>query len=454
MSPQPDEGPKPEVLIVGAGLGGLLLAQLLEQINVPYHIYELTAEAKPLGSAMALGPSIFPVFEQLGLMEELEKISLPYRSTVLYTEDMKKIGSMDMSGHEKLLGYEQLVFSRPRLYDLLQSRVPAHKISRNKKVLRISEKNERVQIYCSDNSCHEGDILVGADGTFSAVRQNLFKQLQEQQGWLHKEDESSDFVTGAVILVGIAEPAHPEKYPQLKEPVCDYSNLIEGNGERVASVISAPGNQICWAVAQYTTDADLAKTRQFRNSHWEPLSNEDMYKAFEDMSCPWGGTMGDIMKHTPKDRISKLYPEAKLFKTWYHGRTVLMGDGAINAMQDAVVLANCIYNLKDISRSSITAAFQEYYRQRYTLLDAQIKHGQMMNSVLGGKTLVQRITRHLVFNYIPQWVQDRQFVKAWEYRPQLAWLPLVPNRGTGHVLPQEGPRIEDRQREQHKKERQ
>lgn len=60
---------------------------------------------------------------------------------------------------------------------------------------------------------------------------------------------------------------------------------------------------------------------------------------------------------------------------------------------------------------------------------------------------MQRLTRHLIFNYIPQWIQDEQFIKACEYRPQIAWLPLAPNRGTGHVLPQEGKRIEDRQGE-------
>jgi hypothetical protein len=42
-----------------------------------------------------------------------------------------------------------------------------------------------------------------------------------------------------------------------------------------------------------------------------------------------------------------------------------------------------------------------------------------------------------MLNFIPRFVLDRDFVKAFEYRPQVAWLPLVPNRGTGHVLPQE-----------------
>lgn len=68
--------------------------------------------------------------------------------------------------------------------------------------------------------------------------------------------------------------------------------------------------------------------------------------------------------------------------------------GAVNAMQDVVVLANCIYNMKDSSPTSITAAFQEYYRQRYPLLDAQIKHSKVMCSVLGGKVTEQRAQLH------------------------------------------------------------
>ncbi|KAF9365956.1 hypothetical protein BGX34_007315 [Mortierella sp. NVP85] len=384
MSSQPPKaGAKPEVMIVGAGLGGLFLALLLEQINVPYHIYERSAEVKPLGSAMALGAGIMAALEQIGLLPELLAISLPYRTADLYGENLDRIGVMDMSGHEKLLGYEQFVFSRPRLYDLLQSRIPAHKISHDKKVLRIAEKGDTIQIYCSDNTQYEGNILVGADGTYSGVRQSLYKQL-EKQGLLPQED-TTDFTIGAVVMVAIAEPSNPEKFPQLKDKVCHLSNLIEGTGGRVSSVASLPENQICWAVAKELSEDEVEEARQFRNSHWEPMSIEDMYKDFENMPCPWGGTMGEIMKMTPKDRISKVYPEKKLFKTWHHGRTVLIGDGAVNAMQDAVVLANCIYNMEDASQSSITAAFQEYYRQRYPLLDAQIKHSQVVSSVLGGK---------------------------------------------------------------------
>jgi hypothetical protein len=71
----------------------------------------------------------------------------------------------------------------------------------------------------------------------------------------------------------------------------------------------------------------------------------------------------------------------------------LKKSGAVNAMQDSVVLANCIYNMPDASRSSITGAFEEYYRQRYPLLDSQYKRSQTMMSVMGGKVSLERLWR-------------------------------------------------------------
>ncbi|KAF9407875.1 hypothetical protein BGZ76_005970, partial [Entomortierella beljakovae] len=66
---QPQVKAKPEVLIIGAGISGLMLGLLLEQIGIQYHIYERASEVRPLGSAMAL--SNFEAFEQLGIYEEL-----------------------------------------------------------------------------------------------------------------------------------------------------------------------------------------------------------------------------------------------------------------------------------------------------------------------------------------------------------------------------------------------
>ncbi|KAG0222139.1 hypothetical protein B0O80DRAFT_500784 [Mortierella sp. GBAus27b] len=440
--------PKPEVLIVGAGLAGLMLAMLLERIDVPYHIYERASVVKPLGSAMALGPSILPVFEQLGLLDQVKSIGKPYRYLDMYSDKLVKIGSIDMSHHEKLVGYEQIIFARPRLYEIMLKQVPPEKISHNKKVLRTEEADGKVTIFCSDNTRYTGDILVGADGAYSGVRQNLYRQLDEN-GLLPKSD-LENFTFGFINMVAVAEPDDPSKFPQLADDQCHFSLVVGGVGGRGWGAMTVPDNQICWALGIQLSESE-AKSQQFRNSEWGPESIDVMYKDYENLPSPWGGTMGDIMKYTPKDRISKVFLEEKIFKTWYGGQTVLIGDachkmltgaglGAVNAMHDAVVLANCIYNMTDNSRPSITEAFKEYHGQRFHRLDDQFKRSQTMMAVMSGKTWVQRMTRHAMLNYVPRWAQDRDFIKSMEYRPQVAWLPLVPNRGVGKVQPQDGKR--------------
>lgn len=44
-----DDSKPPHVMIVGAGLGGLMLAILLERMGVSYAVYERSAEVRPLG---------------------------------------------------------------------------------------------------------------------------------------------------------------------------------------------------------------------------------------------------------------------------------------------------------------------------------------------------------------------------------------------------------------------
>ena len=75
------------------------------------------------------------------------------------------------------------------------------------------------------------------------------------------------------------------------------------------------------------TDQEEARQQRFRNSEWGPEANEDLIKAVCDFPITFGGKLGDIIEATPKERISKVMLEEKLFDTWYHGHVVLIGDG-------------------------------------------------------------------------------------------------------------------------------
>ena len=53
-----------------------------------------------------------------------------------------------------------------------------------------------------------------------------------------------------------------------------------------------------------------------------------MMEQVKDFKVPYGMTLGELFDLTPREKISRVYLEAKLFETWTHGRTVLIGDAA------------------------------------------------------------------------------------------------------------------------------
>ncbi|KAF9953924.1 hypothetical protein BGZ70_000061 [Mortierella alpina] len=433
----------PKVLIVGAGLAGLFLAILFERANIPYQIFERAITMKPLGSVMCLNANILPVFEQLGLLDELMAISLPSRSNELFDGDMRAIADVRMKDLKKLVGYDFLVFARPDLYDLLLSRIPKEKLFLGKKLLSLQQNELGVMIRLADNSSFHGDILVGADGSYSGVRQSLYKELQKK-GMLPTSDGKQLSVNFSTI-VGTTNSLGEDFHPHMKESTTHHSAMIGKGSPYTWSTFTVPGNRICWCV-NMQLDAKASEDESFRNSEWTSDTNETMLNEIRAFKTPYGD-LGKLISATDEDRISRVYLEDKMFETWHHNRTVLIGDaahkmlpsagqGAVNAMQDAVVLANCLYDLKAVTSEAIAAAFQDFKDQRYSHVLTQYEASKHYAKILYGQTLWERIVRHAVFNYLPEFTKTMHLSKEMSYRPQATFIPRVPNHGTSEVLPQ------------------
>jgi len=80
-----------------------------------------------------------------------------------------------------------------------------------------------VSIVCQDNTTYQGDILVGADGAYSAVRQCLFEQMKKDK--LLPKDDQGVLPYSCVCLVGQTDPLDPELFPELLEPIAKFSAI-------------------------------------------------------------------------------------------------------------------------------------------------------------------------------------------------------------------------------------
>ncbi|KAG0066650.1 hypothetical protein BGZ89_007053 [Linnemannia elongata] len=419
---------KPTVMIIGAGLGGLTMAILLERAGVDYHVYEKYKEPRPLGSATGINPNILPLFEQLGLLEKLKAVAKEVASVNVYTADMEQLGSIDVYLHAFLL-----------------SEVPQEKMTLGTKVLSIQQNQYGVMIRTNDGKHHHADILIGSDGAYSAVRQSLFKQMSAQ-GILPKSDGEALKVCHMGIL-GTTERLDPEKFPRAHETY-GHSGVVIGDKTRHTwRYFSVPGGRVCWRIDVQLKSTSHDESDAFRLSEWDADSFKLDADDWREFKTDLGGTMGDLIDATPKECISKVMLEEKLFETWYHNRTVLIGDschkmlpnagrGALNAMMDAVVLANTIYEITSATPENITAALKEYYEIRYPHAKLELQGSQRMAKVLAGQTWLNSLTRSIVLGYLPKSIQQKNTENGLRYRPQLTFLPQVEARGTVPPLPQ------------------
>ncbi|KAG0020494.1 hypothetical protein BGZ81_009315 [Podila clonocystis] len=305
----------------------------LEKAKVPYTVLERAAKVKHLGASLALNSNIIPALSQFGLLPEIEKMPKPVHSLDMYREDLSLIGAFDVKIYKDITGYENVICSRPMMHDLLLSKVPSANIQMNSKVVSVNQNLDGVTIQCSDGSTYRGDILIGADGAYSMVRQNLYETL-DKDGKLPETDKGG---------------------------------------------LGVHGNKISWSCL-LQLDADPRKDDLLANAEWGPNANQAMIDEIYNFPIKNGGVLGHLIDSTDPELISKVYIEEKIFETWSYGRVALLGDGkrssaqrmmqpsagqgAVNAMQDAVILANCIYDIEDLTAHNIAAALRDYREQR------------------------------------------------------------------------------------------
>ncbi|KAF9093614.1 hypothetical protein BGX23_003117 [Mortierella sp. AD031] len=436
---------KPTVLIVGAGLGGLMLGALLESCNIPYLIFERAAAVKHLGSALSLSSPLLPLFEQLGIFEKCETVAKPFSEVALYRESKGLIKVNDHAALVEYTGYKKYIISRPVLYDLIREKVPGHKIHFSKRVLTISESNNKVTIQTADDCVYTGDILVGADGAYSTIREQLYEILKKERR-LPESDKEDLFFT-CTSLVGQTGPLDPEEFPCIKETECEFNSTLADGKPYSWAMFTTAQNTICWIVARHLDAASSKAAEEERlknneNSEWGPNAAQSMCDETRHFRLPiddgkW--TLGDMFDRTPKDLISKVMLEEKVFETWYSGRTVLLGDachklhplgghGAVTAMHDALALANLIYALPNSSSEEIHKTFAEYKAERMPLVLESFKNSQIlaksMDTGFWGTVAV------FVSTCIPKWLWNIFSRNMAKNRPQAGWLPQIPSKGT------------------------
>ncbi|KAF8950779.1 hypothetical protein CPC16_003603 [Podila verticillata] len=452
----------PKVLIVGAGLGGLCLGILLEHAGISYEIYEQCSIFKPIGSAISLTAGVLAMMRQIGIYEDVLRNSKVATSTKLYNDKRQEYTSIDWSFAKDITGYDSFIIARPVLYSMLLRQIPLHKIHMGKKVLGLQQNESGVTLFCSDNRSYFGDLLIGADGASSIVRTNMYSQMKSRN-ILPPADEAEMRYT-CECLVGQTKALDSRLFPELKKEACILNTIVGYDGPYKWATLTT-GHSICWMVFHFFNDKEAKEKNRSKDlkshsssnlssssgssqsyssqkySEWGPEATEVMCNSVRDFAVPGGNgklTVGDLIDNTSKDFIAKGMLAERVFETWSFGRIVLLGDachpmdpyggqGAVNAMQDAIALANWINVLPSGSQKDVEAIYEEYKAERLPAARKSFQATRLI-SLTNERGMAGTCSR-FVAKKTPVWLRRYMVRKISVVRPQVSFLPYVPDQG-------------------------
>jgi salicylate hydroxylase len=339
------EMPKYQILIAGAGIGGLTAASCLMKAGHRVEIYEQAPQLGEIGAGIQVSANAMHVMRHLGLEEALLAVGVKPEAYVFRLHDTGEVIQRFSLSQEQLHGAPYTQLHRADLHDLLAARARAADpdiVRLNHRVVSFTERSDGVELRFADGSSVEGDILIGADGVKSVVRAQLF---------------------GAAPATYTGDAAWRIVVPTERLP----KDLLE----RVMSVFMGPeGHVVCYYLrgGALLNFVGCVETEEISEESW---TVKRPWKEFKARYVGWHSALQTIIDAADKDQcyLWSLFNRPPI-RQWSSARATLLGDaahptlpylaqGAAMAIEDGAVLTRAL-DMTD----SIAEALQIYQRNR------------------------------------------------------------------------------------------
>jgi 2-polyprenyl-6-methoxyphenol hydroxylase-like FAD-dependent oxidoreductase len=281
-----------KVAIAGTGIVGLTAGIALKSLGAEVLLYEQAPEIRAAGASIGIWENALQVYDEFGAGEQVRAIGTPIE-TWFY----------DAAGHRFRapgFGVEDhsfVLMSRPVFNEVLADAAGRTNIRLNHKVTGFREDNDGVTVEFADGTTDRADLLIGADGVYSAVRSQLVPGFPAQK-------HAGHHVWRAMLPSG-DEPA-------------EGSVLTVGHQRTRGGFARTYGHQVTWMVNQFDSPEPTGGKKE-----------EALKRARQMNDNGWGEPLIRLIESTPEDLI--IHTQIMFVPTlprWVSRKVALMGDAA------------------------------------------------------------------------------------------------------------------------------
>ena len=327
------------VLIVGGGIAGMTLAVALKRTSIGCEVVEINPQWTVAGLGIALGGPALRALRMVGVLDQCVAKGFGYSHFCACDANGNVTGTVQMPRLNGEAYPATIGIMRPALHAVLQQalRDAAVRIRLGVTVQSLDQDDEGVDVAFSDGSRGRFDLVVGADGANSRVRDML---LGDQ--WRPK------YTGQAVWRATVSRPP-------------DVPARMSYNGPRN----KAGFNPVSQSQMYIYLVQNLPE--------WVRLADDQLVKVMRELLADFGGVLAGARDEITDPEAIAYRPITSLIMAapWHRGRVLLIGDavhtttphmaaGAGIAVEDSVVLAELL-----AAGQTMPAVLEAFMARRY-----------------------------------------------------------------------------------------